>query len=99
MTKTIRNVMMVVLVLIMSCHVSEKLNSGPLSAHVAMISRAIANVSGRPESWSIVVAMSAKARFIACQRSGMELRSVGSLHAVAKMDARRTLRQSVLARS
>jgi hypothetical protein len=29
----------------------------------------------------------------------MELRSVGSLHAVAKMDARRTLRQSVLARS
>ena len=66
---------------------------------MSRISRAIANVSGRPESWSIVVAMSAKARFIACQRSGMELRSVGSLHAVAKMDARRTLRQSVLPRS
>ena len=42
--EAIKNVMMVVLVLIMSCHVSEKLNSGPLSAHAAMITRAITNV-------------------------------------------------------
>src|SRR5262249_39217292 len=73
MTKTMRNVMIVVPVLIMSCQVSENLNSGPVIAQTAMTSRATTNAMGRPENWSTVVAMLAKPRFMGAQRFTMKL--------------------------
>jgi hypothetical protein len=60
--------MIVVPVLIMSYQVSENLNSGPVIAQTAMISRARTNAMGRPENWSTVVAILAKPRFMGAQR-------------------------------
>jgi hypothetical protein len=46
--KTIRKVTMVVEVLMTSCHVSLKPNSGPVAAQITTSATAIRNVSGLP---------------------------------------------------
>ena len=43
-----RNVMIVVLVLMMSCHVSLKPNIGPVSSQTTIIADAMENATGRP---------------------------------------------------
>jgi hypothetical protein len=48
MRKTIKNVIMVVLVLMTSCQVSLKWKIGPVIAQSTMIPRATINVTGRP---------------------------------------------------
>jgi hypothetical protein len=50
--KTIRKVTIVVAVLMMSCHVSEKWNSGPLEAQIAIRRTHAMNVTGRPVTWA-----------------------------------------------
>src|SRR5437016_4060122 len=60
MIKTIRNVMIVVPVLITSCHVSEKLNMGPVTNHMITITQAIINAAGLPEALVIFVAILSK---------------------------------------
>ena len=50
MTKTIRNVTIVVLVLMTSCHVSEKLKIGPVTAHTTMTKAATTNAMGDPSA-------------------------------------------------
>jgi hypothetical protein len=57
MRNTIRNVTMVVPVLTTNCQVSEKLNSGPVTAHTMMIAQAAMNVSGCPAAVAIQVAI------------------------------------------
>src|SRR4051812_19324419 len=48
MMNTIRKVIMVVPVLITNCQVSEKWNSGPVTAHTIMMSAAIIKAAGLP---------------------------------------------------
>src|SRR6185436_8266197 len=48
MMNTIRKVIIVVLVLITSCHVSENPNNGPLTAHPTINSNATRNDQGDP---------------------------------------------------
>src|ERR1051325_5243907 len=48
-----RKVMMVVPVLITSCHVSLKRKDGPNAAHATMIAQAARNVTGRPEACAV----------------------------------------------
>src|SRR4051794_24737176 len=52
---TIRNVTIVVLVLITSCHVSENANTGPSSAHITTTPSAIPNAVVVPVNLVIVV--------------------------------------------
>jgi hypothetical protein len=47
--KTIRNVMMVVLVLMINCHVSLNPNNGPVAAQITITETAIRKVPGRPD--------------------------------------------------
>ena len=54
--KTIRKVMMVVPVLMTSCQVSLNRNSGPVTAHTRMMSRAIPNVAGWPAPRAVPLA-------------------------------------------
>src|SRR3954470_13169166 len=56
MRKTIRKVTMVVPVLITSCHVSEKLKIGPVTAQTTMISAASRNAHGDPADVAMVAA-------------------------------------------
>jgi hypothetical protein len=51
MTNTIRNVTIVVAVLITSCHVSEKPNSGPVISHVTMTTAARSSANGEPAAF------------------------------------------------
>jgi hypothetical protein len=48
MTKTIRNVTIVVPVLITSCQVSDQPKNGPVTPHKTMLKKASANVPERP---------------------------------------------------
>src|SRR5580765_1862657 len=48
MRKTIKNVMMVVPVLMTSCHVSENLKTGPVTPHTTIVARATANAHEPP---------------------------------------------------
>jgi hypothetical protein len=48
MRKTIKKVMIVVAVLMISCHVSLNPKSGPVTAHAAITETAIINVTGLP---------------------------------------------------
>ena len=48
MRKTIRKVMMVVPVLMTSCHVSENLKTGPVTPHTTIVARATANAHEPP---------------------------------------------------
>ena len=54
---TIRKVTMVVLVLMISCHVSEKPKNGPLAAHRTMTRQQMMNVAGRPAAWATLFAI------------------------------------------
>src|SRR5436305_3628127 len=56
MRKTIKNVMMVVPVLITSCHVSLKWKMGPEAAHTMMIRTAIPKARGWPSIFDIPLA-------------------------------------------
>jgi hypothetical protein len=56
--KTIRNVMMVVPVLMISCHVSEKPNSGPVTPQITITITQTAKVSGFPAEWATADASS-----------------------------------------
>src|SRR5688500_15458356 len=60
MRNTMRNVTMVVPVLMMSCHVSEKPKNGPLSAQATITSTQTTKVSGRPVACATVAANTAK---------------------------------------
>ena len=51
MTKTMRNVTIVVAVLITSCHVSEKSNSGPVTSHVTITAAASSRAYGEPAAF------------------------------------------------
>ena len=51
-----RNVTMVVPVFMTSCHVSEKWNTGPVTAQTMTVKQHIRNVSGRPVAQAIRVA-------------------------------------------
>ncbi len=57
---TIRKVTIVVPVLITSCQVSEKPNSGPLTAQTTMTRHAITNVEARPAACDVALATLAK---------------------------------------
>jgi predicted component of type VI protein secretion system len=57
MRNTIRKVTIVVPVLITSCQVSEKLKSGPVTAHATMIATAKVNTQARPASRDVTVAI------------------------------------------
>ena len=48
-----RKVTMVVPVLITSCHVSEYLNIGPVTAQTITIAAASINVDARPAAWDV----------------------------------------------
>jgi len=54
--KTIRKVRMVVPVLMTSCQVSEKWNSGPVSAQATMTSTAMKKIVGRPTADEVSLA-------------------------------------------
>src|SRR5205814_4878992 len=60
MIKTIRNVMIVVPVLMTSCHVSEKLKIGPVTSQTITITQATINAAGLPEALVIFVAILSK---------------------------------------
>ena len=51
-----RNVMIVVPVLMTSCQVSLKLNSGPVTAHTTITPTAIANADGVPDMCEVHLA-------------------------------------------
>src|SRR5512147_133748 len=53
MRNTIRNVMIVVLVLMTSCQVSLKRKYGPNAAHATMTEHARRNVTGRPDACAV----------------------------------------------
>jgi hypothetical protein len=57
---TIRKVTMVVPVLMTSCHVSEKPNSGPVAAQATTTSTQAAKVTGRPAARATQAAKSPK---------------------------------------
>jgi hypothetical protein len=48
--------MIVVPVFMISCHVSEKPNIGPLAAQTIITARQTANASGFPAAWATTVA-------------------------------------------
>jgi hypothetical protein len=50
-------VTIVVLVLMMSCHVSEKPNTGPLKAHATTMAQQAMNVAGMPAACATVLAI------------------------------------------
>jgi hypothetical protein len=58
---TIRKVTIVVPVLMISCHVSEKWKKGPLSAHTTTTTTQKAKVVGRPVAWATFDEKSVKA--------------------------------------
>ena len=57
---------MVVPVLMMSCHVSEKPKMGPVTAHARTMAQAPANAMGEPAKFEVCFAMSAKLRLVFC---------------------------------
>src|SRR3954465_13226792 len=58
MRKTIRNVMIVVPVLMISCHVSENPKIGPVTAQIMITSTASMNVVARPAARDVLLAAS-----------------------------------------
>jgi hypothetical protein len=64
--KHLRKVTMVVPVLMTSCQVSEKWNTGPVSPHTRMMAQARTNTQGRPASRDVIWATSEKIRLSAC---------------------------------
>src|SRR6478672_3066530 len=64
MRKTIKKVTIVVLVLMTNCHVSEKLNSGPVIPHARITRTASTNAHGEPVAVAAPAANRRKACFI-----------------------------------
>ena len=60
MINTIKKVMIVVAVLMNSCHVPENLNIGPVIPHKITMLQAIINAAGLPEAFVTLVAILSK---------------------------------------